>query len=76
MLIRDDIDSRYVIILRRLGLDRLFNIMRGDFIDIGFIIVHIGHVNLFGVILVDKYIGFNKFDAFVMNTDLDCEVVA
>ena len=50
--------------------------MRGNFIDISFIVIHICHVNLFRIILIDKDVSFNKFDTFIMDAYLDSKVVA
>ena len=50
--------------------------MWGDLVIIDSIVVHIGHVNLFGVIFIDKDIGLDKFDAFIMYADFYIEVIA
>lgn len=43
---------------------------------VGLIVVHIGHEDRLGVLLVDKNIGLNEFNAFIVERDLDPEVVA
>jgi hypothetical protein len=39
-------------------------------------IVHVGHIHLLWIFLIDEDIRFDKFDAFVVNTDLHIEIGA
>lgn len=43
---------------------------------VGLIVVHIGHEHGLGILLVDKDIGLNELDAFIVERDLYSEVVA
>ncbi len=38
--------------------------------------VHVGHIDILGILLIDKYIRFNKFNAFLVGADLHVEVGA
>lgn len=40
------------------------------------IVVHKGHENLLGILLIGEDIGLNKFNALVVKSDFDLEVVA
>ena len=53
---------------------RFLLIMRGYFVVI-FIVVHKGHEYFFGILLIYENVGFDKFNAPVVNTNLDREVV-
>ena len=61
--------------LNLFGFFMILYVMRGDLVVI-FIVVHVGHEDFFGILLIDKDICFYKFDAFIVDTDFYAEIVA
>lgn len=38
-----------------------------------FVVIHIGHVDRLGVLLIDEYIGFDVFDALAVDLNVNSE---
>ena len=66
---------RYFFFFNLFGLFMIFDVVGGDLVII-FVVVHVGHEDFFGIFLVDEDIGFNKFDALIVDADLHAEIVA